>query len=102
MEIISNILLHIKNIIRIVFIIGIILLVPISIMFFTSQLNWDLFDFAVIGLLAFSSATVYELIASNMKTVRQKVIIGTVIAMMLILIWIELAVGIFGTPLAGS
>jgi len=33
---------------------------------------------------------------------KKRIIIGIVIAAVLLLIWIELAVGIFGTPWAGS
>lgn len=64
--------------------------------------NWTASDFAIMGtlLLVFGGAieVVVQLIASS----RSRVIaIGSVVAIFLA-IWVELSVGIFGTPFAGS
>jgi len=43
-----------RNIIRIAVIVGLILLIPLTAMQFTEEVNWDLLDFALVGVFLFS------------------------------------------------
>lgn len=79
-----------------------ILLIPFIAMGFTNEVNWSVFDFLVIGVLLFGAGLVLELILRKVKTLRYRIILGIALFAVLLLVWVELAVGIFGTPLAGS
>ncbi|MCE3076937.1 hypothetical protein [Chryseobacterium gwangjuense] len=69
---------------------------------FVEGFNWSLPDFIIAGLLLFGTAFVINLVAHSQKTLLFKLIICGIVLLVLLLIWIELAVGIFGSPFAGS
>lgn len=91
-----------NNIIRIALITAFILLIPLIAMQFTDEVNWNPGDFVVAGVLLFGAGLAYEFFARKGHSTSYKVMIGVVIAAILLLVWMELAVGIFGTPFAGS
>ena len=64
--------------------------------------NWKPGDFVVAGVLLLGTGLVYEFLAKKVKTTKHRVILGIVLLAILFLIWAELAVGLFGTPWAGS
>ncbi len=90
------------RLLAIVFTVIILLLIPLVAMQFTSEVNWTIGDFGVAGVLLLGTGLGIELVIRVIKNkeIRYLVIIGILIA--LILVWMELAVGIFGTPFAGS
>lgn len=63
---------------------------------------WTGTDFVAGAILLFGSATLFELAIRNVSSKNQQIIIGFAIALLFILAWAELAVGLFGTPLAGD
>ncbi|MFY7910814.1 MAG: hypothetical protein ACOVO2_14705 [Emticicia sp.] len=81
---------------------GLLLLLPLVAMQFTTEVNWSLFDFIVAGVLLFGTGGLIELSLRNIKTLNQRVLIIAGMLLVLFLIWAELAVGIFGTPFAGN
>ncbi|WP_293783035.1 hypothetical protein [uncultured Pedobacter sp.] len=90
---------------RIAIIVGItafILSIPLIAMQFTNEVDWTLSDFLTAGILLLSTGFATELVIRNLKTGTLRTIILLVILLMLFLIWAELAVGVFGTPFAGS
>ena len=89
--------MKIKNIIRIVVFTMFILLLPLVVMQFTNEVDWDLVDFAVAGILLFGAGITYELIAGMMTNIMYRAAAGLAVVTALILIWINLAVGIIGT-----
>ena len=91
-----------KRLAGIIFTAAILLLVPLVAMQFTSEVKWSFFDFLVAGFLLFGAGLLLELILRKVKTIRQRIILCVVLFVALALIWAELAVGIFGTPFAGS
>lgn len=90
------------RIIIILSVIATILAIPLVAMQFTNEVQWDLRDFAVMGTLLLSTGLAIELVLRNLKTGILRTVILVVILLALFLIWAELAVGIFGTPFAGS
>ncbi len=64
--------------------------------------NWSPFDFLVAAVLLFGTAFLVNLVIRSEKTRVFKLLICFAILLVLALIWIELAVGIFGSPFAGS
>ncbi len=91
-----------KNIIHIALGTGLLLLIPLLVMQFTDEVNWKIGDFIVMGILLFSAGLAYELIAKKISNTVYRVAVVVAIGIVFLLIWAELAVGIFGTPFAGS
>lgn len=91
-----------KRLIGIVLTVVVLLLIPLIAMQFTNEVNWTLFDFVVAGVVLLGTGFICELVIRKVKKTNHRIILCGVILAALLLIWIELAVGIFGTPLAGS
>jgi hypothetical protein len=79
-----------------------ILLVPLIAMQFTREVNWSPADFLIAGSLLLGACLVFEFFARRGGTLAFRVTVGIAIAMLVVLVWLELAVGIFGSPWAGS
>ena len=90
---------RLKIILTVVFI---ILLVPLIAMQFTDEVNWTLGDFVVAGVLLLGTGLMCDLVIRKVKNVKYRIAICVGLLLALIVIWAELAVGIFGTPFSGS
>ena len=73
---------------------GVILLIPLIAMQFTNEVNWDAFDFAVMGFLLFGTSSLFVLVSRNVPR-KYWGVIGVMFAAALLYVWAELAVGIF-------
>ena len=91
-----------KNIIRSVIAAELVLLVPLLAMQFSNEVDWGVGDFIIVGVLLAGIGVAYQLIVTGVKNNSRLVAIGIVLAAAMLLIWAELAVGIFGSPIAGS
>lgn len=79
-----------------------ILLVPFIAMQFSGEVNWNTFDFVVAGALVAGTGLAYVLSTLKTRSTRMRLAIGAVLAVAVLLVWAELAVGVFGTPFAGT
>lgn len=79
-----------------------LLFVPLVAMQFTNEVLWSPFDFVIMGALLLLVGFGIKLILKRSKNRLKTVLFIVSIAILFLLIWIELAVGIFGTPFAGS
>lgn len=79
-----------------------ILSIPLIAMQFTKEVNWTVFDFLVMGILLFSLGLGLNYAITNVKQKKHRILWCLGIIILFALIWIELAVGIFGSPFAGS
>ena len=79
-----------------------LLLIPLVGMQFTETIQWSLFDFVVMGLLllglGFGIRWIWGKKLKN-QTTRNYIVL---LILGFLLLWAELAVGIFGTPFSGS
>lgn len=91
-----------KRVLGILLGIAFILLIPLIAMQFTNGVKWTSFDFIVAAILLLSAGLTFELILRKVKTTQSRVIAGAAIFIVLLLVWVELAVGIFGTSFAGN
>jgi len=82
--------------------VGILLLIPLVAMQFTNEVDWSLVDFAVMGVLLLSTGFACELVLRKVTGTKNRVLLCGIILAILLIVWAELAVGIFGTPLAGN
>jgi len=79
-----------------------VLLIPLVLTLTISDFNWDVFDFVVGGMLIFSFGIFLTMLWKAKKSRRQKHLFFWIGIVVLLLIWMELAVGIFGTPFSGN
>jgi len=82
--------------------VAILLLIPFIAMQFTDEVSWTIFDFIVMGILLLSTSILCELTIRKVTKIKHRIAICIVILAAFLIIWAELAVGIFGTPFAGS
>lgn len=68
---------------------------------FSDQVNWTPFDFLIGGILLFGTGFVIELVLRQVKIKKYRYLTVAVVLVALLLVWAELAVGIFGTALSG-
>lgn len=69
---------------------------------FSKEFSWSSSDFLIAGVLLFGSAMIVDLIRRIVKNKTYKILLCIVVLLVLILTWMELAAGLFGTPFAGS
>ena len=86
----------------IIFSIVFLLLIPLVAMQFTDEVNWSPFDFLVMGILLLGTGLMTELVLRKVKKPAPRLVFCGFVLLAFFLIWAELAVGIFGTPFAGS
>ena len=93
---------HNKRLVGIVLTAAFLLLIPLVAMQFTEEVNWTLSDFIIAGVLLFGTGFLCELVLRTVKNMKYRIALCLILLAALVLIWAELAVGIFGTPFAGS
>jgi len=71
-------------------------------MSFTDAVNWTIADFIIAGSLLVVTGLLSEIVMRKTKNINYKVSLIVVILILFFLIWIELAVGLFGTPFGGN
>jgi len=79
-----------------------LLFIPLIGMMFTDEINWTLSDFIIMGFLLLGFGMGIELISTRTKNSKFRILYILIVCVLFLLIWAELAVGIFGTPFAGS
>ncbi len=84
-----------KSIVRVAAVTGAILLIPIIGMQVSSEWNWNLFDFIVMGALVFGTGSLIELARHKVKSEHRRSVIIAIIVLACLYVWAELAVGIF-------
>ena len=91
-----------KRFIAIVLTVALLLLIPLIAMQFTDEVNWTLPDFVIMGILLLGTGLMCELVIRKIKKTGYRIVLIGAALLGFLLIWLELAVGIFGTPFAGS
>lgn len=91
-----------KRVTGILITVAVLLLVPFIAMQFTNEVKWTIFDFIVAAVLLLGTGLLCELVIQKVKKIPYRIVICAVLLVALLLVWAELAVGIFGTPFAGN
>ncbi|HYG50862.1 MAG TPA: hypothetical protein VD905_08155 [Flavobacteriales bacterium] len=91
-----------KRLIAIAGAVALLLSIPLIAMQFTPEVKWGLLDFIAAGVLLLGAGLTLELILRKVKTPKVRLVLVAILFAVFFLVWAELAVGIFGTPLAGS
>jgi len=91
-----------KSLIIIFAITIIVLAIPLIAMQFSEEVNWGAFDFAIAAILLLGSGFVIEIMRAQLGNSKYRWLFIGAFIFAVILLWVELAVGIFGSPIAGS
>ena len=91
-----------KRLIIILISITVVLLIPFIAMQFTNEVDWSARDFVIMGVLLFGTGLLCELVMRKVKSVQNRILICAALVFVFLLVWAELAVGVFGSPFAGS
>ncbi|WP_113653633.1 hypothetical protein [Pedobacter namyangjuensis] len=92
-----------NNRLKIIFsIVALILAIPLVAMQFTNEVKWSFFDFVIMGALLTGTGLAIEFTLRKIQSPQWRAAICFAILLLLFLVWAELAVGVFGTPFAGS
>ncbi|TDN84749.1 hypothetical protein DET49_11870 [Salegentibacter sp. 24] len=91
-----------KRLFILVLIVGAILLIPFIAMQFTTEVNWTASDFIIMGILLLVTGLGIDLVLRKVSKTQNRLLISGIILAVFFVIWAELAVGIFGSPFAGS
>lgn len=86
----------------ILFVVAILLLIPLIAMQFTTEVNWNSMDFLVAGGLLTGAGLAVSYFLSLVKKPGQKITLVLVTLAIVLVLWVEMAVGLLGSPLAGS
>ena len=84
-----------KRIKIIITVVAIILLIPLIAMQFTNEVDWTPIDFVVAGVLLLGTGLIFDLVIRKIKNTKNQITISVALLILLLLIWAELAVGIF-------
>jgi hypothetical protein len=87
---------------RILFVVILLLCIPFFAMQFNGSVHWSLGDFILMGLLLMGLGISITLILNRIKNRKKSLLYIWILIILFLLIWVELAVGIFNTSFAGS
>lgn len=91
-----------RRLISIVLAVPFLLLIPFIANLFSDGEGWSLFDYILMGSLLLITGLVCEFVLRKVKKTEHRLAICGAILLGLLIIWAELAVGIFGSPVAGN
>ena len=89
-----------NKLIKIFFPLLVLLFPLVGVIFF--ELDWSPFDFLVMASLILSLSILINLILHYSSSSRLKLLLVFLLLILFLLIWAELAVGVFGTAFSGS
>ena len=69
---------------------------------FSTEVDWSVLDFVIAALLLFCTGLLSMKLYSKINTSKHYIVLLILVLLVFILIWAELAVGIFNTPISGS
>lgn len=91
-----------KRLIIILSLVTFLLLIPFIAMQFSDAVNWTLSDFIIAAVLLLSTGVAIDFVLRKVKNTTYRITLSLILLVILLLLWAELAVGIFGAPLGGN
>lgn len=79
-----------------------ILLIPFIAMQVTEEVNWSAFDFIIMGGMLLSTGVLMEVLIRKIKNKTTRFVLLGLSLLVFLLLWAEMAVGLFGSPISGS
>lgn len=84
-----------KSIVLVLLVTATILLIPLVAMQFTNEVLWTVHDFIAAGILLLGAGFLYVALGRMVRNARYRIAGGIALALAFLLVWVELAVGIF-------
>lgn len=91
-----------KRLIIILIAIAVLLLIPFVAMQFTNEVFWTSYDFVIMGILLLIIGLLCELVMRKVSKTKHIIFLCIGLIVIFLIIWAEMAIGIFGSPIAGS
>lgn len=91
-----------KRLTLIILAVPMLLLIPFFGTLFTDEVDWSPSDFIIMGTLLLGTGLLVELVLRKVHKMDYRVAFILAILVIFLIIWAELAVGVFGSPFAGS
>ena len=79
-----------------------LLSIPLIAMFFTESVDWSTFDFLVMALMLIITISLLQFVINKIQRNENRLFWLMAVVVGFFLLWAEMAVGIFGSPIAGS
>ena len=79
-----------------------LLLIPLIAMNTTSEVQWSVGDFVAAAILLSLLVIGIEIALRMFPSKKARIIAGAIVLLVFVVLWIELAVGLFNSPLAGN
>lgn len=79
-----------------------LLLAPLIAMQFTKEVQWSLFDFTLAALFLSFTALLIMFILHSLQKTKFRFLILLFVILAFLLLWAELAVGVFNSPISGK
>ncbi|WP_179344008.1 hypothetical protein [Winogradskyella ursingii] len=79
-----------------------VLLIPAIGMLFSTEINWSPFDFLIAACILYGTIFMIDFIIRTIKSKKQRTFLIIAVLILVLLVWVELSVGLFGSALAGS
>jgi hypothetical protein len=99
----QNIIAQNKDIASVFIITAGILMIPLIAMQFTSEVDWKIGDFTIIGILLSVIGLLIVAASRKIKNINHRILVIVALLGILFLTWVHLAVGIIDSaPFAGS
>jgi hypothetical protein len=81
---------------------ALLLLTPALAMQFTAEVDWSASDFIIIGVLLATLGLGFEAAMRLLRDWPARLAASAAVLLVFLAVWVELAVGVFATPFAGS
>ena len=92
----------ISRIKRILIVCSSLLIIPLFLTVISDEFNWSFFDFIIMGFMMMVVGISFELVSRVIKSGKRKKLLYGLIILLFLLLWAELGVGIFNSPIAGD
>ena len=79
-----------------------LLIIPLFFTVISDEFNWSFFDFIIMGFMMMFVGILFELFSRVIKSGKRKKLLYGLIILLFLLLWAELGVGIFNSPIAGD
>lgn len=79
-----------------------LLLVPFIASIFTDEVDWNALDYTIMGVMLLAVGGAIQWVVNRVTSPAKRVLWIGVAVLLFLMVWAELAVGVFGTPFAGS
>ena len=79
-----------------------LLLIPLTVMQFSTEVYWSFLDFVIMGVLLLALGFSIRFIHNKKGVKKYPLLMIFAVVVLFFVIWAELAVGIFDSPIAGS